>query len=120
MADSECPGKIRDPPTRPLRPPENHAASRPLPLAPMLFHRLVIGVLLVTVFLAVLFIDEHWLAPWYPLWGLLGTGVLGWVALEMIGLLNATSARPSGNTVFGGVLAIALANWAPHVAQHFY
>lgn len=85
----------------------------------MLAHRLVIGLLLVALFLAVLFIDEYWLAPWYPLWGLLTTGIMGWVALEMAGLLGATSARPSGNTVFGGVLAIALANWIPHVAEHW-
>src|SRR5262249_27319788 len=41
---------------------------------------------------------------------------LGASALEIVGLLNQTSARPSGNTVFGGVLALVIANWAPHVA----
>src|SRR5262249_11088622 len=38
--------------------------------------------------------------------------------LEIVGLLNATSARPSANTVFGGVMAIVIANWAPHVVEH--
>ncbi len=32
------------------------------------------------------------------------------------GLLDATSARPSGNSVIGGVLALLVANWLPHVA----
>ena len=41
--------------------------------------------------------------------------VLGASALELVGLLDATSARPSGNTVFGGVMALVVANWAPHV-----
>ncbi len=86
----------------------------------MLAHRLATGLTLVALILAVLFVDEFWFAPWYPLWGFLTTGVMGWVALEMVGLLNATSARPSGNTVFGGVLAIALANWAPHVCEHLF
>lgn len=86
----------------------------------MLAHRLATGLILVVLILAVLFVDEFWFAPWYPLWALLTTGIMGWVALEMVGLLNATSARPSGNTVFGGVLAIALANWAPHICAQLF
>ncbi len=34
---------------------------------------------------------------------------------ELIGLLEATSARPSGNSAIGGVCAILAANWIPHV-----
>ena len=37
--------------------------------------------------------------------------------MELVGLLRATSARPSGNTVFGGVMALVVANWAPHVTE---
>lgn len=81
----------------------------------MLVHRLATGSVLVVVFAAVIFLDERFFAPYFPLWFVLGFGVMGWVALEMVGLLNVTSARPSGNTVFGGVLAMVVANWAPHV-----
>ncbi len=81
----------------------------------MLVHRLATGSVLVAVFSAVLFVDERFFAPYFPLWFVLCFGVMGWVALEMIGLLNVTSARPSGNTVFGGVLAMVVANWAPHI-----
>ena len=38
--------------------------------------------------------------------------------MELVGLLLATSAKPSGNTVLGGVLAMVVANWAPHIAGH--
>jgi phosphatidate cytidylyltransferase len=86
----------------------------------MLAHRIATGLALVALFLGVLFVDERWFSPWYPLWGVLTTAIMGLTALEMVGLLNATSARPSGNTVFGGVLAIGLANWAPHFAEHFF
>jgi phosphatidate cytidylyltransferase len=67
----------------------------------------------------VLGLDE-WLrlAPWYPFWFATALLVLGAAALEIIALFNATSARPSGNAVFGGVLALVLANWAPHVTAH--
>ena len=44
----------------------------------------------------------------------------GWrwsaAARELVGLLDATSARPSANSVIGGVLALLVANWLPHVA----
>lgn len=83
----------------------------------MLVHRLATGSVLVAVLAAVLFVDERFFAPYFPLWFVLCFGVMGWVALEMVSLLNATSARPSGNTVFGGVLAMVVANWAPHVTS---
>jgi phosphatidate cytidylyltransferase len=63
----------------------------------------------------VLSLDER-LAPWYPLWFFLAIVVLGKGAMELVGLLSATSARSSGNTVFGGVMALVIANWAPHLA----
>ena len=81
----------------------------------MLAQRIATGSVLVALVLAVFVLDELWFAPQYPIWGLGTTALMGVVALEMIDLLNGTSARPSGNTVFGGVLAIGLANWAPHV-----
>ncbi len=83
----------------------------------MLAHRIVTGLCLVAVFATVLIADE-WFFPWYPLWFALSFLVMGWLALEVVGLLNATSARPSGNTVFGGVLAMVVANWAPHITVY--
>ncbi|HWE36260.1 MAG TPA: phosphatidate cytidylyltransferase [Isosphaeraceae bacterium] len=82
----------------------------------MLRTRLAFGVLMIGAFVTVLGLDEGLgLAPWYPHWFVTGLIVLGMAALEIVGLLNQTSARPSGNTVFGGVLALVIANWAPHV-----
>lgn len=84
----------------------------------MLSTRLAIGLTMVAVFLAVLALDEP-LAPWYPLWLLTSAVVIGHASLEVVGLLNETSARPSGNTVFGGVMAMVLANWAPHIVAYW-
>jgi phosphatidate cytidylyltransferase len=66
--------------------------------------------------LLVLCLDE-WLAPWFPIWFILALLALGSAALEMVQLLGATSVRPSGNTVFAGVMALVVANWAPHLAN---
>ena len=82
----------------------------------MLGTRLVTGFSIVGVVVLLVWIDEvAGLAPWYPCWFLLAIGAFGASALEIVNLLNATSARPSGNTVFGGVLAMVVANWAPHL-----
>ena len=40
-------------------------------------------------------------------------------AIELVGLLEHTSVRPSGNSVIGGVLALVVANWAPHLAENY-
>jgi phosphatidate cytidylyltransferase len=80
----------------------------------MLGTRVFFGLLMVAGLLLALCVDE-WLAPYYPLWFLLSAFVLVAGALELIGLLNSTSARPSGNSVIGGVLALLVANWLPHV-----
>src|SRR4051794_19464643 len=85
----------------------------------MLSTRLVIGFTMVGLILAVLCLDE-WLAPWFPLWFLCSAGAVGAAALELVGLMQGTSARPSGNTVFGGVLALVLANWGPHLVPQFH
>lgn len=81
----------------------------------MLSTRLVIGLSMVGALLLILCLDE-WFAPWFPLWFVLALVALGSASLELVELLSATSARASGNTVFGGVLALVIANWAPHVA----
>jgi phosphatidate cytidylyltransferase len=80
----------------------------------MLATRLLIGFSMVAGMIALVCADE-WLAPWFPLWFLLAVVVLGTAALEMVELLSATGSRPSGNTVFGGVLAVVIANWVPHL-----
>lgn len=82
----------------------------------MLGTRLVIGLSMVAGILLVLYLDE-WLAPWFPIWFVLAVIAMGASAMELVGLLRATSARPSGNTVFGGVMALVVANWAPHVTE---
>jgi phosphatidate cytidylyltransferase len=81
----------------------------------MLSTRLVTGFSMIGFLLAVLCIDE-WFAPWFPFWFVLALVVVGTSSLELVNLLKATSARPSGNTVFGGVMALVIANWAPHLA----
>jgi phosphatidate cytidylyltransferase len=85
----------------------------------MLGTRLVIGITMVGALLAVLALDE-WMAPWFPLWLVVSLVVAGTAALELTELLNATSARPSGNAVFAGVIALVLANWAPHLTAEAY
>lgn len=85
----------------------------------MLRTRLAIGFSMAGITFLVLLIDEiPGLAPWYPMWFLATVVLMGSSALEVVSLLGATSARPSGNTVFGGVLAMAVANWAPHLTTH--
>ncbi|HKI16354.1 MAG TPA: phosphatidate cytidylyltransferase [Isosphaeraceae bacterium] len=80
----------------------------------MLGTRLFFGLLMVAGLLLALCLDE-WLAPWCPFWFLLSGFVLVAAARELIGLLEATSACPSANSVIGGVLALLVANWVPHV-----
>ncbi len=83
----------------------------------MLSTRLVFGILMVAGLLAALWLDEM-LAPWYPFWFLLAAAVMIGAAREVIGLLGATSASPSANSVVGGVLAILVANWMPHLVEN--
>jgi phosphatidate cytidylyltransferase len=64
--------------------------------------------------LLALFADE-WLAPWYPCWFVVTSLAVIAAARELVGLLAATSARPSGNSVIGGIGAILVANWVPHL-----
>lgn len=85
----------------------------------MLATRLMTGTAMVAALVVVLALDE-WMAPWFPLWLMVSLVVCGLSALELVELLNQTSARPSGNAVFGGVLALVLANWAPHLSAEVY
>jgi len=80
----------------------------------MLGTRLFLGLSMVAGLLFALLVDE-WFAPWYPLWFLVTAFAVVAGARELIELLAATSARPSGNSVIGGVCAIVAANWVPHV-----
>jgi phosphatidate cytidylyltransferase len=83
----------------------------------MLSTRLLFGMLMVAGLLTALWVDE-WLAPWFPFWFILCASALMGAAWEINGLLGATSARPSGNSVIGGVLAIVIANWMPHLIEN--
>jgi phosphatidate cytidylyltransferase len=80
----------------------------------MLGKRLATGLILALVLTVAVMVDER-LAPWYPCWFLLAAVAMVEGAREICGLLARTSARPSANAVFGGVLALVVANWAPHV-----
>jgi phosphatidate cytidylyltransferase len=83
----------------------------------MLGTRVFSGLCLIAVVLGVLFVDE-WFAPWFPLWFVLSILALGAASIELVGLLRATSSRPSLNSVLGGVMALVVANWLPHIAEH--
>ncbi len=80
----------------------------------MLATRLATGLTLVAVLIAILVIDE-WLAPWFPLWFVASLVVLTLCALEVVGLLAASGNRPATSTVIGGILALVVANWVPHL-----
>jgi phosphatidate cytidylyltransferase len=81
----------------------------------MLGTRLVFGLSMVAALIAALCVDE-WLAPWYPFWFLTCGALMLLASGELVNLLSSTALRPSANSVFGGVLAILIANWVPHLA----
>ena len=83
----------------------------------MLSTRLVFGLLMVVGLLVALWVDELF-APWFPFWFILSAAAMIGAAREITGLLDATSASPSGNSVVGGVLAIVVANWIPHLVEN--
>ena len=80
----------------------------------MLGTRLASGTTLGVGLLVILILDE-WLAPWYPLWFVVSCLVMVLCALEVVGLLQATGNPPSTSTVVGGILALVVANWVPHL-----
>ena len=86
------------------------------PLPTMLAHRLATGLTLVALFLAVIILDEF-LAPWFPLWLITVTVAVMMCSRELVALLAATTAKPSANAVYGGVLTLVVANWLPHVVD---
>jgi phosphatidate cytidylyltransferase len=83
----------------------------------MLRHRLLTGSTLVALFVLAVFVDEKWLAPWFPCWLLICLAFQSKAAIEISSLLSATSARPSVNAVLGGVVATTLSNWLPHILR---
>jgi phosphatidate cytidylyltransferase len=83
----------------------------------MLRTRLAIGIPLTITIAAVLFLDVR-LDPYFPCWVVAMAVVLVSAAREVVGLLSAADLRPSANAVIGGVAAIVLANWVPHLADH--
>lgn len=80
----------------------------------MLSYRLATSVVMITALVGVLIIDQKF-APWFPLWFIASAVVMSRCALEVVGLLRASGTRPSANTVVGGVFALIVANWAPHL-----
>jgi phosphatidate cytidylyltransferase len=81
----------------------------------MLSTRLLFGLLMVAGLVLALWIDE-WFAPLYPFWLLISATVMIAASRELVNLLASTTMRPSANSVFGGVLALLIANWVPHIA----
>ena len=82
----------------------------------MLVTRLATGLTLIAVFIAVLCLDEA-LAPWFPLWLLTVVIAIAACSRELVGLLGATTAKPSAAAVYGGVMVLIVAHWAPHVVN---
>jgi len=83
----------------------------------MLRTRVLSGCILTAVILGVLYLDE-WFSPWFPIWFILVIAVLGAAAVELVDLLRSTEIHPSLNSVLGGVMSLAVANWMPHISEH--
>jgi phosphatidate cytidylyltransferase len=83
----------------------------------MLATRVLSGVSLIAVVIGTLLLDE-WFAPWFPFWFLLCMLAMGAAGVELFDLLNRTSVRPSLNAVLGGVLALTVSNWLPHLSEY--
>jgi phosphatidate cytidylyltransferase len=80
----------------------------------MLGTRVVSGVAIVAALVLILFVDQ-WLAPWFPFWFVLAAAAMGMGALEFCGLLEGSPSSPSTRTVLGGLAAVLVANWIPHL-----
>ena len=83
----------------------------------MLATRLVTGLSMVGIIIAILALDE-WFPPWFPLWFLVCLTGCTLAAAELAELLKGTAIKPSVNTVIGGIVAIIVANWVPHVINN--
>jgi phosphatidate cytidylyltransferase len=84
----------------------------------MLLTRLLIGIPMTAAFVLVLFVDSYFFSPWFPLWLVTMLVGLGMGAREVSNLFQQTSAKPDRALVMGGVLAIVLSNWGPHITAH--
>ncbi|WP_165233056.1 phosphatidate cytidylyltransferase [Aquisphaera insulae] len=82
----------------------------------MLGTRVLIGLSLSFAAVGVLLLDE-WAAPWFPLWFLIVLSAVGAASVEMVRLLRGAGLHPSLNTVLGGVGALMVSNWMPHVTR---
>ncbi len=80
----------------------------------MLRTRLWMGAVLMVLSVGVLMVDRSF-APWYPFLFLL-VAVLSLVGAHEVRLLLDEERRPPAWLAFGGVAALVLANWLPHVA----
>jgi phosphatidate cytidylyltransferase len=80
----------------------------------MLASRLATSAAMIAALVGVLVFDQRF-APWFPLWFVTSAIVMARSSLEVVGLLRASGARASANTVVGGTLALVAANWLPHV-----
>jgi len=80
----------------------------------MLSYRLAASAAMISALVGVLILDQRF-APWFPLWLITASVVMTRCAMEVVGLLRASGARPSANTVVGGVMAMIVANWASHL-----
>ena len=81
----------------------------------MLAYRMATGLGLIGIALGIFVLDELWFAPCYPLWFVWCLILAMMAARELIDLLSATSVHPSSISVYGGTLAIIVANWVPHL-----
>ena len=82
----------------------------------MLGTRVLSGLFLIAVLLGVLYLDE-WLAPWFPLWFLFRCSSCRPPQSSWSGCCRTAGCGPSLNSVLGGVAAIVVANWIPHLAE---
>ncbi len=83
----------------------------------MLAKRLATAAVMIAILVGALVYDQRF-SPWYPAWFVVCMVVMTVSAGEVVMLLGETSAKPCGNTVIGGVLALLVANWAPHLSSH--
>jgi phosphatidate cytidylyltransferase len=70
--------------------------------------------LIIAALVFILVVDQR-LAPWHPLWFGLAAAAMGAGAFEFARLLEETPSRPLIGATLGGVAAVLVANWIPHV-----
>ncbi len=80
----------------------------------MLRTRLMFGIPLMAGFLLILTLDSF-IVPWFPLWFATMVIVMTLAASEVAAMLRNTSIPPPTDLVIGGVLAVVVSNWVPHI-----